>query len=329
VATTKVSVGLPVYNGAKYVTQALDSLLNQDFDGFDVILCDNASTDETGEICRAYASRDRRIRYYRNETNIGAAPNFRRVFELAQGEFFKWFTHDDICLPAFLSRCYATLKAAPPDVALVYPLCEFIGDFGEPLPSLYCDRIASQSDRPYRRLARVVGRVSMGGPFWGVMRPSYLRRADLGGSVSYWDDLLLAELSLLGKIQEIPEVLFQVRCHSGNAVAVASQEQGTAVVENPSKANRKTRRALNAWMNPGSANRTIWLPIEEERCWEYLKRVHHVPLPAIEKAICYCTVPAVSYWRRFRKIGGAWKRSLRAWASRLRWSQRGSTTMPS
>jgi glycosyltransferase involved in cell wall biosynthesis len=317
-ATPKVSVGMPVYNGEKYITQALNSALNQDFDDFEIVISDNASTDGTGEICRSYAAKDRRVRYYRNDSNIGASPNFHRVFELAQGEFFKWLPHDDICFPAFLSRCYAMIKAAPPDVALVYPLCEFIGEFGEVIPSP-SDRIASQFDRPYRRLARVLARVSWGGPFWGLIRPEHLRRSRLGGTVSYWDDLLLAELAMQGKIWEIPEVLFQVRCYPGNAVAIASRAQGTAVVSNPSKANRQTRRNLLAWTDPSVADRRLWLPIGEERCWEYLKRVHHVPMPAGDKAMCYCTVPVVCYWRRFRKVGGIWKGRLCATASSIRW----------
>jgi hypothetical protein len=130
--------------------------------------------------------------------------------------------------------------------------------------------------------------------------------------------MMLAELALLGKIREIPEVLFQVRCYPGNAVALASQEQGTVVVHNPSKANRKTRRALVAWTDPRAAGRSLWLPIEEERCWEYMKCVRHMPLPAMEKAMCYCTVPAVAYWRCLRKFGGMWKLRLReaaAWAA--------------
>jgi glycosyltransferase involved in cell wall biosynthesis len=314
-ATAKVSVGLPVYNGEKYVKQALDSLLNQDFDGVEIIVCDNASTDTTTEICRSYAAQDRRIRYYRNDSNIGAAPNYRRVFELGRGEFFKWFAHDDVCLPNFLSRCYAAIRAAPADVALVYPRCEFIGEFGEVQPA-QSDSIASDFERPYRRLARVVARVSRGGPFWGLLRPEYVRRTRLAYSVSYWDDLMLTELALLGKMQEIPEVLFQVRCYPGNAVALASQEQGTLVVHDPSKANRKTRRTLIAWTDPSAARRPMWLPMEEERCWEYLKCVHHVPMPAVEKALCYGTVPTVAYWRRFRKFGGMWKRRLRETAAR-------------
>src|SRR5436190_12174806 len=92
-----VSIGLPVFNGERYLRQALDSLLGQDFQDFELIISDNASTDRTAEICRAYVAKDRRIRYYRNESNIGSAPNYRRVFELARGEFFKWCSHDDVC----------------------------------------------------------------------------------------------------------------------------------------------------------------------------------------------------------------------------------------
>src|ERR1700757_1973550 len=112
-AKPKVSIGLPVYNGEKYLVQALNSLINQDFEDFEIIISDNASTDGTADICRTYASTERRIRYYRNESNIGSAPNYRRVFELARGDFFKWCSHDDICLPGLLSRCLQVFESAP------------------------------------------------------------------------------------------------------------------------------------------------------------------------------------------------------------------------
>ena len=70
-----VTIGLPVYNGEKFLRQALDSLLGQTMGDFELIICDNASSDATGQICRAYARADRRVRYYRNATNIGAPRN--------------------------------------------------------------------------------------------------------------------------------------------------------------------------------------------------------------------------------------------------------------
>ena len=93
----RVSIGLPVYNGQEFLEETLHSILNQTFNDFELIICDNASTDRTAEICRSFAKRDRRIRYYRNEINLGAAKNFNGVFFLARGEYLKWSDNDDLC----------------------------------------------------------------------------------------------------------------------------------------------------------------------------------------------------------------------------------------
>jgi glycosyltransferase involved in cell wall biosynthesis len=301
-----VSVGLPVYNGEKYLNQALNSICNQDFGDFELIISDNASTDGTQEICKTYAARDSRIRYFRNERNIGAAPNYRKVFELSRGEFFKWCAHDDLCHPSFLRRCLETFAGAPSSVVLVYPRCELIDESGNVLGQAG-DRVETKARRPHRRLGRVIRRVSYAYPVWGLIRKEYLRKSSLTGSVCYWDDGLLAELSLFGEIWEIPEVLSQNRCHPGNSVAICSSEQGDEVSCDLNKANKKTRRALLEWTDPSKATKRIWLPVREERCLEYLKRVYHAPLPCFEKGLCYVTVFTVSYWRRFAKWGGMWK----------------------
>ncbi|MEO1673070.1 MAG: glycosyltransferase, partial [Cyanobacteria bacterium J06631_2] len=80
-----VSIGMPVYNGANFIREALDSILSQTFDNFELVICDNASIDETEKICREYASKDSRIHYHRSQQNLGATWNFNRVFELASG----------------------------------------------------------------------------------------------------------------------------------------------------------------------------------------------------------------------------------------------------
>ena len=91
-----VSIGMPVYNGERFIRQALDSLLAQDCENFELIISDNASADGTQEICLEYAAQDGRIRYYRNENNLGALANFNRVLGLAQGPYFMWAAHDDV-----------------------------------------------------------------------------------------------------------------------------------------------------------------------------------------------------------------------------------------
>src|SRR5262245_42112985 len=109
----RVSIGLPVYNGAQYLAEALDSLLAQTYANFELIICDNASTDQTEEICHAYAKRDKRIYYIRNKTNIGASRNYMHTFERASAEYFRWATYDDISAQDFLARCIEVLDREP------------------------------------------------------------------------------------------------------------------------------------------------------------------------------------------------------------------------
>ncbi len=95
-AFPKISIGFPVYNGEKYMRDALDSLLAQTFGAFELIISDNASTDSTQAICQEYAARDPRIRYLRQTENLGAAGNFRFVLaEATACEYFMWAGADD------------------------------------------------------------------------------------------------------------------------------------------------------------------------------------------------------------------------------------------
>src|SRR4051812_43091384 len=97
-----LSIGIPVYNGARYLRMTLDSLLAQTYRDFEIIISDNASTDDTELICRAYAARDPRVRYHRAPVNLGAPANYRRAFDLSTGDYFKWQNADDIIAPTFV-----------------------------------------------------------------------------------------------------------------------------------------------------------------------------------------------------------------------------------
>ncbi|HEX8916315.1 MAG TPA: glycosyltransferase, partial [Humisphaera sp.] len=93
----RLTIGLPVYNGARYLAQALESYLGQTFTDFELLISDNASTDATPDICRAFAARDGRIRYTRNQMNLGAGPNFNKVYRDSRpAPFFKWTAADDV-----------------------------------------------------------------------------------------------------------------------------------------------------------------------------------------------------------------------------------------
>src|SRR5262245_31427219 len=118
-AIPRVSLGLPVYNGEGFLRQALDSILAQTFEDFELIISDNSSTDSTPAICHDYKAADARIRYLRNESNRGVAWNHNRVFALSTGEYFKWCAADDLIAPEYLSACLGRLEAEP-DAVLCY-----------------------------------------------------------------------------------------------------------------------------------------------------------------------------------------------------------------
>ena len=109
----RVSVGMRVYNGERFLRPAIESVLAQTDTDFELIISDNASTDATSEICRAYAARDPRIRYVRNATNIGAVRNFNRAFQLSTAEYYKLANADDVCAPTLMERCAAVLDTHP------------------------------------------------------------------------------------------------------------------------------------------------------------------------------------------------------------------------
>src|SRR5262245_165844 len=95
-ASARLSVGVPVYNGEAFLRQTLESILSQSFGDFEMIVSDNASTDDTEAIAREFAARDARVRYHRNRTNLGLAKNYNLLFSLASGEYFKWASADDV-----------------------------------------------------------------------------------------------------------------------------------------------------------------------------------------------------------------------------------------
>jgi glycosyltransferase involved in cell wall biosynthesis len=108
-----VSVGLPVYNGAKTIREALEHVLAQDYPNFEVVISDNSSTDTTGAICREYARKDPRVRYSRTEALLPLYANWQRVFELSRGEFFLWIAADDLRPRETIRRLVDALRSEP------------------------------------------------------------------------------------------------------------------------------------------------------------------------------------------------------------------------
>jgi len=285
----RVSIGLPVYNGEKYLGEALRSLLTQDYSDFELIIADNASSDGTEEIARLNALGDTRIRYYRNPDNIGAGPNFRRVFDLARGEFFKWACADDMHYPGHLRRCVELLSAAPPEVVLVTPRAflideegvSLIDEQGLPLPRAGCgpgdtgpERLSTRAKTPHRRLAEVLPALRWSTAQFGLFRRKALALTRKIDSFYASDRVLLAEVAMLGEIWEIDELLFARRQHAGISTTIA-----------------KTPGAYASWMDPKAKEKRRRI-----MSLEYLRSIRRLPLSPLERALCSLVVMQV--WAR-------------------------------
>jgi glycosyltransferase involved in cell wall biosynthesis len=142
-----VSIGLPVYNGARFLQEALDALLGQTWQDLELIISDNCSTDATREICERAAARDPRVRYMRQPENIGPTRNFAFVLQQARGEFFMWAAHDDRWDSGWIEALVARLRAG---AALAFGEVVQVDEHNRLLRT--CPRFTFQGPRLWRKL---------------------------------------------------------------------------------------------------------------------------------------------------------------------------------
>jgi glycosyltransferase involved in cell wall biosynthesis len=210
-----VSIGLPVRDGQRYVRAALESLLAQTLTDFEVIICDNNSNDDTPAICREYAARDSRIRYYRNDTDLGPAANHNRCFEYSRGKYFKWHAHDDLIAPDFLQKCVAVLEGDS-QIVNCHTLTRVVDENGVFVRDY---EFRTQTDSPcvsrrFGRLINVSHRQHVGYEIFGVWRRDALAQTPLEKADAHGDRILLVRMSLRGRFHEVREPLFFARAHA-------------------------------------------------------------------------------------------------------------------
>jgi glycosyltransferase involved in cell wall biosynthesis len=219
----RITVGIPVYNGEKYLRVALDALLKQTLKDFEIIICDNASTDSTQAICQEYAARDKRIRYYRNAQNIGALGNFRRVFALSSAQYFQWNSADDYFAPTYLEKCKAVLDSDP-SVVLCCAKVSVIGETGNIIEESKDFQELTQAS-PSARFEQKFRQDHRNNTAYGLMRSEVLRTIRLLRDYTGSDNVLTANLSLYGRFHELPEYLFFRRTHPGAFTYAASLDR--------------------------------------------------------------------------------------------------------
>lgn len=322
-----ITVGLPVYNGQAYLRDALDSILAQTFEDFELIVSDNASTDETGAILADYAERDSRVRVVTQSVNGGAAANYNTLVDLARGRYFKWAAHDDVLGETFLERCIVLLEKSADTTVIAFPRTHWIrsdgtsiGDYTDPLPwtpgGSPSQRLRDLlADQKYSYLLKC-------SPIFGLIRTDALRKTRCIQSFMSSDRVSLIELALLGDWVEVPEFLFRRRLHEQTSLAQSKNEAEVA-----------------QWFDPKAGSKFPMPRVTLFRA--YLRAVRTMPMTSGERLRCL-RVLAGLFRREWRVLGGEYKIKLsellgfrprgssgkRAWAERAPDLTRGDETPP-
>lgn len=264
----RLSVGLPVYNGENYLAESIDALLGQSYEDFELVISDNASTDGTAGICQRYARQDSRVRYIRQPSNIGCAPNHNFLVNQARGELFKMASHDDLYARDLLQRCIDALDEYP-QVVLAHSWSAVI-DEDSKIKELVAYPVATDAPRASDRLRSMLFD-GWGDDEGGVTRMSVLRRVRPRGSYHFADRTFTAELALHGPFHITPDWMYFRREHAG---------QG---------GKRATVRSRCANLDPRRANQ-LRHPVARlyaEYVWAYLDAIHRAPLSSADRRECY------------------------------------------
>jgi len=252
-----ISIGMPVYNGALFLRQAVDSLCSQTFTDFELIISDNASTDDTESICRDYARKDHRIRYERLSENQGSVKNFNRLVGLARGKYFKWAAADDICLPTYLESTLGVMESDP-EVVWAHSQFGKIDLHGSVLSAddPIAEGLAHSSEAGFprdhhasaerhRRFRGVLLGTAWCADIYGLIRKSALDSSVPLAVCFGSEKVLIGELSLRGIYCEVPQTLFYQRVHADAAGHRASRQgQGQVIAPAAKRSSSSSRLAL-------------------------------------------------------------------------------------
>lgn len=207
-----VSLGIPVYNGENYLEETIRSVLSQQYNDYELVISDNASTDRTAAISKDYAASDGRIKYFRNPKNLGAAPNYNRVFEESSGQYFKWLSHDDLLLPNYISTTLKVIEADP-GLVLCNTIVDYIDSQNDHLGFYKSVLSETNIDDAGERFMIMILRSHTCVDFFGLIRRSAMQNSLLHQSFSGADKAFLAQMALRGRMLQINEPLLQMREH--------------------------------------------------------------------------------------------------------------------
>lgn len=278
----RILIGMPVYNGAQYIPEAIESILNQTFSDFQLLISDNASTDQTREICGEYVERDNRVLYYRQKDNLGMVGNFNYVAQCDVAEYFKWAAHDDILKPDYLQRCIDLLDANP-FLSMAHCPTSRVDDQGKWL-GIYED-LGLSSHRASERFWRVLWTINIY-EMYGVMRSDLVKKTKPIDNFFGSERNRLAEVLLQGDIGYLQESLFSRRDHSSSMTEMhlASKKHGSFSTMQEAHDPKAKMSSLQASSRKFST---------------YLDSIFRFPMPLTERIACLRHLIEWGYIRMF------------------------------
>ena len=283
-----VSIGLPVFNGERYLREALISLIGQTVQDLEIVVVDNASTDGSLAIAEEIARVDRRLRVLVNSSNIGAAANYNRAFEESRGQYFKWAAHDDVHAPDYVEACLDVLQTQP-SVALAYTVSVDIDESGAELYTTKGGAYAGSHD-PVERATDILLNPSPCYEAFGLAHRRLLRNTSLIGPYTSSDRVLLLELALQGRFHEVDRPLFRHRNHSASSTS-----------SNPSARDRAR------WFDPAATRKGF--PVARLG-YEYRKAVKRSELSSAQRRRLYAVIAKWTLRNRKRLVREAGRSGL-------------------
>ena len=251
-AVPVVSFGLPVRNGAPTIAQAIESVMAQTFENWELVISDNRSTDGTSEICTSFAARDKRIRHVPSDHELSIHENFRAAFHHSRGTYFRWHGDDDWFEPQYAERAVAALEESP-ESGLCTTVQQYHRD-GNPLPVNDPVPVLGgvDSSDPGARVRALLNLFQNGGHLgidrvYSLVRRDLAARTGLQPSMRDGDFVYSCEMALLGQFVHVPEVLAHRRLLPVNRLGMSrnffQREQSIVYVARASKSLTTRSRA--------------------------------------------------------------------------------------
>jgi glycosyltransferase involved in cell wall biosynthesis len=277
VGSPLVSIGLPVYNGERYLPRALDCLLAQDYDNFEILISDNASTDRTRRICGEYAARNPRIKLSFNDTNIGIIENFERVLEKANGKYFMWAAHDDLWDKSFVRSTVAELESHL-DASVAMSAVERLHENGSTQDLVRFENDSNPNSMSSFRLAMTLAHGSPHHLFiYGVFRRDFLRCAFKNlPSVIASDRLFMIQVAMSTRLRYVDRVL-HTRHISDQPIAIRYKDEAFGRAWSDPLAHLKKDLAIGPYLLRSQIvpwqRKFFWIPIIV--IWPPLRRLYY------------------------------------------------------